>query len=49
MNIQTFKEKISFINDTVAWDMAGNHDPRKCIDIDPFTIFAQKVVPDPLV
>jgi hypothetical protein len=48
MNIQTFKEKLSVINDTVAWDMAGNHDPRKCIDIDPFTIFAQKVVTDPL-
>ncbi|MDR2661537.1 MAG: DUF2442 domain-containing protein [Treponema sp.] len=48
LDIKTFKKKLSVINDTVAWDMTGDRDPRKCIDIDPFTIFAQKIVADPL-
>jgi hypothetical protein len=47
-DITIFKEKLSVINDTVAWDMSGDRDPRKCLDIDPFTIFAQKIVEDPL-
>ena len=33
-----FRERLTVLNDTVAWDMSGNHDPADCIDIDPFTI-----------
>ncbi len=47
-NLQFFKDKLSVINDTVAWDIGGNKDPRKCIDLDPFVIFEQPAVSDPL-
>jgi hypothetical protein len=49
MNIRTFKDKLTVINDTVAWDMGGNRDPRKCLDIDPFAVFARPAVADPLL
>ena len=49
MDIQIFKEKLTIINDTIAWDMGGNCDPYKCIDIDPFTIYEKMPVADPLL
>ncbi|MCL2833351.1 MAG: DUF2442 domain-containing protein [Treponema sp.] len=49
MDIEIFKEKCTVINETIAWDMGGNRDPYKCIDIDPFTIFEQTPVADPLI
>jgi hypothetical protein len=48
MDIQAFKNTLTVINDTIAWDMSGNRDPYKCIDIDPFTIFENPSVADPL-
>jgi len=48
MDIYIFKDRLTVINNTVAWDMGGNRDPYKCIDIDPFTIFESKPVADPL-
>lgn len=33
-----FTERLTVLNDTVAWDLSGNCDPAECIDIDPFTI-----------
>ncbi|GMO55835.1 MAG: DUF2442 domain-containing protein [Treponemataceae bacterium] len=48
MDIKTFKDKAAVINDTVAWDLGGNRNPWKCIDIDPFVIFEQRPVSDPL-
>ena len=47
-DISLFKAKLAVINDTVAWDMGGNRNPRKCIDLDPFVIFEQPAVGDPL-
>lgn len=47
-DINFFKEKLAIINDTVAWDIGGNRNPRKCVDVDPFTIFEQPIIPDPL-
>ncbi|MDR1564502.1 MAG: DUF2442 domain-containing protein [Oscillospiraceae bacterium] len=47
-NYATFKEKLAVINDTVAWDMGGNRNPRRCIDLDPFVIYEQPAVADPL-
>jgi hypothetical protein len=49
MDIHVFKDKLAVINDTVAWDMGGNRDPRKCIDIDPFVVFEKPAVTDPLL
>ena len=47
-NIQTFKDRLAIINETVAWDLGGNRDPRKCVDLDPFVIFEQPAVDDAL-
>ena len=47
-DVPFFKSRLAVINDTVAWDMGGNRDPRRCVDLDPFTIFEQPPVADPL-
>ena len=47
-NIDYFKSKLAIINNTVAWDLGGNRDSRKCIDLDPFVLFGQPIVADPL-
>lgn len=36
---QIFKETLTVLNGTVAWDIAGNRNEYECIDIDPVTIF----------
>ena len=33
-----FRDALTVLNDTVAWDLSGHHDPTDCIDLDPFTI-----------
>lgn len=43
-----FTEKLTVMNDTVAWDTSGCYDPADCIDIDPFEVYAAASVPDPL-
>lgn len=44
-----FKELLTVMNDTVAWDVAGNRDETKCIDLDPINIFkTAPIVSDPL-
>jgi hypothetical protein len=43
-DINTFKSKLTVINDTVGWDLLGNRDPEKCVDIDPFSVFEAPVV-----
>lgn len=47
-DLDFFKGRLSIINDTVAWDMTGDGDSCKCIDIDPFVLFEQPCVADPL-
>ena len=46
-DLATFKEKLTVINGTVAWDMGGNRDPKKCVDIDEFSLFSQDPVEEP--
>jgi len=48
-NADTFTRALTVLNDTVAWDLSGNHDAGDCIDIDPFTVQAAPVAADPLV
>ena len=48
MDLQTFKNKLAVINDTIAWDMGGNRNEYKCIEIDPFTVYEKPQVADPL-
>ena len=43
-----FVDTLTVMNGTVAWDVAGNRDTTKCIDIDPFVLYESPVVKDPL-
>ena len=43
-----FKQSLTVMNDTVAWDLRGKHDPYDCIDLDPFSVQERPVVADPL-
>ena len=45
---KVFVDCLTVMNGTVAWDIAGNRDETKCIDIDPFAVYASPVVKDPL-
>jgi hypothetical protein len=47
-NIEVFKSKLTVMNDTVAWDFFDARDPRRCLDLDPFTIYEGVAVADPL-
>jgi len=47
-DIRVFKDTATVLNDTAAWDLEGNRDTRKCIDLDPFVLYEQAVVCDPL-
>lgn len=49
LTLPTAKAGGSVKNDTVAWDVAGNRDETKCIDLDPINIFkTAPIVSDPL-
>ncbi|MDO4540980.1 MAG: DUF2442 domain-containing protein [Syntrophomonadaceae bacterium] len=44
-----FRERLTVLNDAVAWDIAGNRDETACVDLDPVEIFATApIVDDPL-
>jgi hypothetical protein len=48
-DIDTFMEKCTVLNRTLAWDIGGNFDPSKCLDIDPETLYQTGIdVADPL-
>lgn len=34
-----FKDACTVMNGTLAWDLGGNRDAEKCVDIDPFTLY----------
>lgn len=44
MNI--FINTCTIMNDTLAWDLTGNRDASKCIDIDPETLYALQAIED---
>lgn len=41
-----FKNTLTVLNGTVAWDIAGKRNEYECIDIDPETIFHCPIVSD---
>lgn len=44
-----FRDRLTVINDTVAWDMDGNHDPCTYVDLDPCELYeSSPIVEDPL-
>lgn len=37
--IQVFKDRCTVLNHTLAWDLTGERDVTRCVDIDPFTLY----------
>lgn len=33
-------ERCTILNDTLAWDIAGNRNENECIDINPNTLYS---------
>ena len=36
----------TILNDTLAWDLGGDRDPSKWIDIDPETLYESQAIED---
>ena len=47
-NMEIFMNRCGIMNDTLAWDIAGNGDPTACIDIDPDTLYTLDAIEDRL-
>ena len=46
---ELFRDTLTVLNDTVAWNISGNRDETTCIDLDPWNIYENSpVVADPL-
>ena len=44
-----FRERLTVLNDAVAWDVDGKRDPSTCVDLDPCEIYDTcPIVADPL-
>ncbi|MCD8329860.1 MAG: DUF2442 domain-containing protein [Lachnospiraceae bacterium] len=39
-DIHVFMNSCMILNDTLAWDIAGNRDESRCIDIDPDQLYS---------
>ena len=42
-----FINNCKIMNDTLAWDISGNNDETKCIDIDPDYLYSLQAVDEP--
>lgn len=47
-DIEIFRNKITVLCGTVAWDLRGDRNPAECIDIAPDVIHEGMLVRDPL-
>ena len=47
-DMEIFINRCGIMNDTLAWDIAGNGDPTACIDIDPDTLYTLDAIEDRL-
>ncbi len=47
-DVETFEKCLTVMNGTAAWDIEGNRDDTKCIDIDPFELYEAGIMGDPL-
>jgi len=41
-----FMESCTVLNNTLAWDIAGNFDPYKCLDLDPEMLYEDSIKTD---
>lgn len=44
-----FRDRLTVMNDTAAWDVSGDRDPSKCIDLDPFSVYENSEMVDDLL
>lgn len=44
-----FIKNCTIMNDTLAWDISGNRDSSKCIDIDPDMLYMLDAVKDNVI
>ena len=45
-----FRDRLTVLNDTAAWDVSGDMDPCNCIDLDPIELYETcPVVVDPFL
>jgi len=47
-DMDIFINRCGIMNDTLAWDVAGDGDSTACIDIDPDTLYALDAIDDRL-
>lgn len=48
-DLDFFRDRLTVINDTVAWDIDGERNPCTCVDLDPCELYETcPVVEDPL-
>lgn len=38
-DISLFTSACTVMNGTLAWDLGGDRNPEKCVDIDPFVLY----------
>jgi len=47
-DLEVFRNQLTVMNGTVAWDISKTRDSHNCIDIDPCEIYAAPISKDPL-
>lgn len=48
-NADFFRDRLTVLKDTVAWDVDGNWNPCTCVDLDPCELYEScPIVEDPL-
>lgn len=45
-DLDSFLNKCTVMNGTLAWDLSGKFDESNCIDIDPETIYSDGIIVD---
>lgn len=45
---EVFKNSLTVLNGTAAFDLTGNRDETNCVDIDPLVLYSAPCVSDPL-
>ena len=48
-DVEYFIKTCTIMNDTLAWDVSGNRDNTKCIDIDPYTLYELDAVKEEML
>lgn len=47
-DIDVFINTCTVLNGTLAWDLEGNYDESKCLDLDPFELYECEEVEEPI-